>query len=401
MNMSKRIVFWSGLAVVLALIAWGFVPRPAGVDVREVVRAPLLVTVVEEGRTRVIDRYVVSAPVAGYARRVELDVGDTVSSGQALVHLDPMRSGTLDPRSQAEAEAAVIAAQAALSAANESVEAARAEAELARNEYERVRRVANQGLLSQGALDAARAQWRSTEARKRSSEFNVEVVRGELEAARAAVEFSAAEPGGGGHISVTVKAPVDGRVLKVIHESEGAVVEGQPLLELGDPRALEVEVELLSADAVRVREGTRVRFMRWGGDELLEGVVRRVEPTGFTKISALGVEEQRVLVICDISSDYSLWRSLGDGYRVEAEFVLWEDAATLQVPASALFRLGTDWAVFAVIDGRARATRVGTGARSGLAVEVTEGLTAGDQVIIYPSDQVRDGARVSPRMPPG
>jgi HlyD family secretion protein len=265
-----------------------------------------------------------------------------------------------------------------------------------------VRRVANQGLLSQGALDAARAQWRSTEARKRSSEFNVEVARGELEAARAALEFSAAEPdGSGGHISVTVKAPVDGRVLKVIHESEGAVAQGQPLLELGDPRALEVEVELLSADAVRVREGMRVRFIRWGGDHLLEGVVRRVEPTGFTKISALGVEEQRVLVICDISSDYALWKSLGDGYRVEAEFVLWEDDATLQVPASALFRLGPDWAVFAIVNGRARATRIGTGARSGLAVEITGGLEAGDQVIIYPSDQVRDGVRVSPRIPAG
>jgi len=398
MKTTRKLILWAAVAGLLALLAWGFMPRPVGVDVRLVARGPLSVTVVEEGRTRVIDRYVVSAPIAGYARRVELDVGDSIERGQPLVHLDPMRSGTLDPRSQAEARAAVAAAQAALSAATESVEAARAEAELARSEYERVRRVADQGLISQGELDAARARWRSTQARERSAEFNVEVARGELEAARAALEFSAAVPdGAGNHVSVTVNSPVDGRVLKLIHESEGAVVQGQPLLELGDPRALEVEVELLSADAVKVREGTGVRLLRWGGDHALEGVVRRVEPSGFTKISALGVEEQRVLVICDIGSDYEQWRALGDGYRVEAEFVLWESSESLQVPASALFREGRGWAAFAVVDGRAKVTPIQTGARSGLAVEVTGGLQEGDQVIIYPSDQVRDGVRVSPR----
>jgi HlyD family secretion protein len=398
MNTTRKILLWASLAAVLALLAWGLAPRPVGVDVRAVSRGPLAVTVVEEGRTRVIDRYVVSAPIAGYARRVELDVGDSIERGQPLVHLDPMRSGTLDPRSQAEAQATVATAQAALSAAEESVEAARAEAELAQNEYERVRRIAQQGLISQGELDAARAQWRSTQARQRSAAFNVEVARGELEAARAALEFAAAEPDGtGGHVSVTVNAPVDGRVLKVIHESEGAVVQGQPLLELGDPRALEIEVELLSADAVRIHDGTRVRFLRWGGGRALEGVVRRVEPSGFTKVSALGVEEQRVLVICDISSDYELWRALGDGYRVEAEFVLWENDDALQVPAAALFRQDEDWAVFTVADGRARLTPVGVGAHSGLSVEVTAGLQEGDQVIIYPGEQVRESVRVSPR----
>jgi HlyD family secretion protein len=398
MKGSGKIFLWIALAAVVILIAWGFMPHPVGVDVRPVKRGPLSVTVTEEGKTRVIDRYVVSAPVAGYARRLEFDVGDLVRSGQPLVHLDPMRSGTLDPRSQAEAEAAVNTAQAALNAAIEAVEAARAEAELARNEYERVRRVAQQGLISQGALDAARAQWRSTQARERSSDFNVEVARGELEAARAAVEFSAAEPDADGkHVSVTVKAPVDGRILKIIHESEGAVIQGQPLLEIGDPKALEVEVQLLSADAVRVHEGTKVRFLRWGGDGMLGGVVRRVEPTGFTKVSALGVEEQRVLVICDITSPYEAWQALGDGYRVEAEFVLWEGENVLQAPASALFRNEGGWAVFGIEDGRARIRTVEAGARSGLAVEVTSGLDEGSLVIIYPSERVSDGTRVAAR----
>jgi HlyD family secretion protein len=267
----RRIVMWAITAVLLLLLVWGFMPKPVSVDVREVVSKTLSVTVTEEGKTRVIDRYIISAPIAGYARRVELE-----------------RSGTLDPRSQAEATAAVSIAEAALSAATESVEATRAEADLARNEYERIRQVADQGLISQGALDAARAEWRSTQARLRSAEFNIEVARGELASARAALEYSAVDADGfADHVSVPVNAPVDGRVLKVIHESEGAVVQGQPLIEIGDPAALEIEVEMLSVDAVRLNEGMSVRFQRWGGEQALDGVVKRVEPSGFTKISAL------------------------------------------------------------------------------------------------------------------
>lgn len=389
------IVVGIGLA---GLIAWGFMPRPVEVDVRAVTHGILSVTVTEEGKTRVIDRYVVSAPIDGYARRIELDVGDVVEAGQELVHLDPMRSGTLDPRSQAEAQAGVNAAQAALSAANEAVTAATAEAERARNEYERLRRLAAQGLVSQNALDAARADWRSTEARQRSAQFNVEVSQGQLEVARAALDYAAASPSSSdAHQSVTVIAPADGRVLKLIRESEGAVRQGQELIEIGDPAALEVEVELLSQDAVRLRPGMPVRLLRWGGPEALEAAVRRIEPTGFTKVSALGVEEQRVLVICDITSPLEAWRALGDGYRVEAEFVIWEEADVLQVPTSALFRDGEDWAVFVIREGRAQVLPITLGARSGLAAQVTGGIEEGDRVIIYPGDRVSEGGRVEPR----
>ena len=230
----RKVFLWAALVALLLLIAWGFMPQPVGVDVRPVVRGALAVAVTEEGKTRVIDRYVVSAPIAGYARRVELDVGDTVSAGQSLVHLDPMRSSTLDPRSQAEAEAAASAAQAALNAATEGVEASRAEAELARNEYERIRTVAEQGLISKGELDAARARWRSTEARHRSAEFNVEVARGELEAARAAVDLSAVAPNGSGeHVSVTIKSPVDGTVSQIHVQDRQAVEKGEKLITIG------------------------------------------------------------------------------------------------------------------------------------------------------------------------
>lgn len=380
------------------LIAWGFMPRPIEVDVRSVERGPLSVTVTDEGKTRVIDRYVVSAPIDGYSRRIELDVGDTVAAGQELVHLDPMRSGTLDPRSQAEVRAGVNAAQAALSAANEAVSAVSAEADRARNEYERLRRLAEQGLVSQNALDAARAAWRSSEARQRSSEFNVEVARGQLEVARAALDYAAASPtDSDAHQSMTVAAPVDGRVLKVLRESEGAVRQGQEMLEIGDPAALEVEVELRSQDAVKLRPGMPVRLLRWGGPVPLDAAVRRIEPTGFTKTSALGVEEQRVLVICDITSPWDDWMSLGDGYRVEAEFVIWEEDDVLQVPTSALFRYGKDWSVFVLRDGRAEITPVTLGAQSGLAAQVTGGLNEGELVIIYPGDRVSEGVRAEPR----
>jgi HlyD family secretion protein len=395
---TRQVAIWSTTALVLALITWGLLPKPVAVDLSDIGKAKLSVTVVEEGKTRVIDRFVVSAPVAGYARRVELEVGDAVSSGQTLLHLDPMRSPNLDPRRQAEARAAVSAAEAALAAAQEGATAASAEADLASNEYERVRRVAQQGLLSQGTLDAAYAAYRTAAARKRSAEFTVEVAKGELQAARATLDYTAAGTGTDqDHVSVAVTSPVDGRILSVIHESEGAVPEGQPMVEVGDPRALEVEVEVLSLHAVKLHPGTPVRFLRWGGDYALEGVVKVVEPTGFTKVSSLGVEEQRVRVICDISSDYELWKNLGDGYRVEAEFILWEEDDVLQVPASALFRSGADWAVFRLENGRAVVTTVELGARNGLAAQVLNGLDPGDQVIIYPGDDISNGFRVRGR----
>ena len=395
---TRRISIWTLAVVVAALITWGLLPKPVDVDVATTHTGTLSVTVVEEGKTRVIDRYVVSAPVAGFARRVELEVGDTIKAGDLLLHLDPMRSPNLDPRTQAEARAAVSTAEAALAAAEEGAEAASVEATLASNEYERVRKVANQGLLSQGTLDSAYAAFRTAGARKRSARFAVEIAKGELASARAVLDYAAASSDSTeNHVSVMVPSPIDGRILRVVHESEGAVAEGQPLLELGDPSALEVEIEVLSLHAVKLHPGLPVRFLRWGGDAPLQGVVKLVEPTGFTKVSSLGVEEQRVRVICDISTEYETWKALGDGYRVEAEFILWEQDDVLQVPASALFRRGSEWAVFAVSGDRAVITKVELGARNGLAAQVISGLADGDQVIVYPGDAVADGVRVRAR----
>ena len=397
--MKSRRSLWLALVGVLVVagVVAGFLPRPVPVDLAPVTRGPLTVTVEEEGKTRVIDRYVVSAPVAGFARRIELDVGDPVSRGDRLLTLEPLRSDVLDPRRRAEAEARVASARSAMLAAEQQATAAQADEELARLELRRIEKLAGIQYVAEDELDRARAQARSGAAKLRSAQFALEVSRHELEAAKTALEYSAAQDGSEPPELVEIRAPVEGRVLRLLRESEGVVASGAPLLELGDPRALEVEVEVLSSDAVRIAPGTAIRFERWGGPAPLEGVVRRVEPTGFTKISALGVEEQRVLVIGDITSPPADWARLGDGYRVEASFVLWRGEDVLQAPASALFRDGDGWAVFTDREGRAALTPVTVGARTGLRVQILDGLAEGDEVVIHPGDDLGPGKRIRPR----
>ena len=386
----------TALAIIAALL-WAFLPQPVPVDVAAVARAPLRVTVDEEGRTRVIDRYVVSAPVTGYARRIELRVGDTVRQGQTLVELEPLRSEVLDPRSRAAAEAAVAAAEAGLHMAEQNARAAASDADIAEQEYVRRKALSAKGSIAGEERDRAAAVRRRAEAALRSAAFAVDVARHELAAARTALEHSAARAAGEMPERVAVRAPIDGRILAIARESEGVVASGQALLEIGDPSALEIEVEVLSADAVRIQPGMAVEFTRWGGSGVLRGAVRTVQPTGFTKISALGVEEQRVVVIADLVSPPQLWTRLGDGYRVEASFVLWDSDAVLQLPASALFRQGDAWAAFVVDAGRARLREVQIGHNNGFAAQVVDGLQDGMVVIAHPSDAVHDGVRIAPR----
>lgn len=394
----KRLLLLAIAAAVVTGVVFGLMPAPPRVDVAAVARAPLQVTVREEGRTRVKDRYVISAPVPGFAHRLELEVGDPVQAGQAVVRLEPLRSTALDPRTRAEAEARVAAAEAALQAAEQNTSVREAEQALARTELERVQRLREVGAVSQGALDQAAAEARRAEAALRSARFAVEVARYELEAARATLSYSAQEEPHPADEVMDVRSPVAGEVLRLIHESEGVVTAGEPLIEVGNPRALEVEVEVLSADAVRIAPGMRVLLERWGGEAPLEATVRRVEPVGFTKVSALGVEEQRVLVIVDLVSPPEQWSRLGDGYRVEATFVLWEGDEVLQVPSSALFRGAEGWEVFALSEGsKVRARRVELGRRSGLAAQVTAGLAPGELVITHPDDRIEDGLEVRPR----
>ena len=397
MQTRARIGF-AALALAVAGGLWlGFYPPAVPVDIAAVTRGPLVVAVEEEGKTRVRDRYVVSAPIAGYVRRIDHRAGDAVRTGQVLAVIEPSRAATLDPRAQAQAEAQVKAAAAAAAAAQENARAAAAQSELARQEMERTDSLRRQNFVSQQAQDRARSELQRSEAAKLAADHAATVARYELDVARAALARTAGLKGGRAGEMVTVRSPVDARILRLVRESEGAVQAGQPLVEIGNPDALEVEVEVLSTQAVKIAPGTRVQFDRWGGEAALAGVVRVVEPSGFTKVSALGVEEQRVRVIVDFASPREQWARLGDGYRVEARFVVWEGADVLQVPAGALFRHRSGWAVFRVADGRAQLVPVEIGQRAGAAVEVKSGVAAGDAVIAHPDDRVSDGARVKAR----
>ena len=383
------------LVIVLAIVR-GFQPQPVIVNVAEASRGAMRVTVEEEGKTRVIDRFVVSAPIAGFARRVEMDVGDLVKRGTVLVRLDPLRARVLNPRSRAEATARVAAAEASLSAAKQDVEAAATDASFRESELKRTRELFEFSTIPKQNLDQAETDSRRAQATLRSSQFSVEVARHQLEVARTALRYSAAQQAGRPSETVAIQSPVSGRVLKLIHESEGVVQAGQALVEIGDPRGLEVEVEVLSADAVKLTPGTRTLLERWGGEWPLEAEVRTVEPVGFTKISALGVEEQRVLVIADIVSPPEEWQRLGDGYRVEAQFVLWEEAEVLQIPGNTLFRRSDGWAVFVIEAGVARRREVTLGRRNGLAAQVLSGVHQGETLIAHPDEAIDEGVEVAP-----
>lgn len=384
------------VVLILGALLWGFWPQPVLVESSSVERAPLLVTIEEEGRTRVIDRYVISAPVDGVACRVELEVGDQVMQNQVLLSITPLESQVLDARSRAQAKAQVAAAESALRAAEEQVRTAVAAQQLADAELKRFRQLMEKKLISRDVLDKAVAEATTTAAAKRSADFQVEVARYELQAAQTVLEYTAGQ-GSTPTERVPIYSPVTGKILKVDHECEGPVRTGDPLLEVGDPSALEIEVDVLSADAVKIQPDMKVLFERWGGDHPLEGVVRVIEPVGFTKISALGVEEQRVLIISDFTSPQEKWQRLGDGYRVEARFIIWHEDNVLQVPTSSLFRYDGGWAVFVIKDRRARRQEVKVGQRNGLRAQILDGLEEGDLVINHPSDKVEDERRVKKR----
>ena len=392
----RILIITVSLAVILALV-YGFMPKPVNVDLAQVKKGPMRVTIDEEGKTRVKDRFVVSAPVAGFLRRIELEVGDAIKKGQIIAELEPLRSSVLDPRSRAEALAAVSAAQAILNAVREEERSAEAAADYAKKNIERQKKLFESGYVARDTLEQADADAKRTEAGRLSAEARVKAARAELERARSLLGHSAAEGTVDRERVVLIKAPAAGRVLKIQHESEGVIAGGEPVIDIGDPETIEVKAEVLSADAVKIKPGAQVLFERWGGSEPLKGVVRVIEPAAFTKISSLGVEEQRVLVIADITSVPEAWKRLGDGYRVEASFVIWEGSDVLQVPSSALFRKAEGWAVFVVDRNRARLKEVKVGNRNGLVSEIVSGLAEKERVITHPDDAVKDGVRVQMR----
>lgn len=395
----QRMLLLGVLFVLAAALVYAFLPRAVPVDVATVTRGPLQVTVNDDGRTRIRERYVVSAPLAGRLRRVELHAGDTVEHGKTLLAtLEPTDPELLDPRARAQAEARVKAAETTRKHAEPLLERARTAGEFARTELDRAKNLFAEKTLSHQELDSAEQKERTAAEEFKAAQFSLQIADYELEQARAALLRT--HPGGSAspdNWQFPIVSPIDGRVLRVFQESSGVVPAGARLLELGDPAELEVEIDVLSTDAVRIKRGTKVFLEHWGGDTPLLGRVRVVEPSGFLKISALGVEEQRVNVIVDFTDPPAKRSTLGDAFRVEARIVIWEGTDVLKLPVGALFREGDDWAVFVVERGRARLQRVRIRQRNDLEAELVEGVTAGATVIVHPSDRVLDGAAVQQR----
>ncbi|MEZ4250414.1 MAG: efflux RND transporter periplasmic adaptor subunit [Polyangiales bacterium] len=390
------ILFVGGVAALLVVAA---MPKPVPVDVAEVARGPLEVTIDEDGITRVKDRYVVSLPLTGSLGRLELRAGDAVSEGGVLARLEPMAPQLLDERSRTQAEARVAAAQAAQRQARAAVARAEAALALAQQTEQRQTQLAERGGAAQVTLDQARFEARARQEELTSARFGVRVADYEVRMAQAAVGRIADARGkpDDAQEQLEVPSPITGRVLRVLHQQEGVVQAGTPVLELGDPSALEVVVDVLTADAVQIEPGANVELVRWGGPDTLTGRVQRVEPSAFTKISALGVEEQRVNVVVEITSPREQWEALGDNFRVEAHIRVWREEDVVRIPSSALFRRDEGWAVYAIDGEVARLRHVEVGRRNGFEAQITEGLEAGVQVIVHPSESVTDGVMVRAR----
>ena len=389
------------IVIALAIVsfaAYAFWPRAIVVEVDSVKHDTLRVTVSEDGQTRIKEKYVVSAPLAGRLTRVTLKEGDEVIADKTvLAAIDPTDSSLLDPRARIEAEARIRAAEAALERASAEVSRTAAALELAQTELSRIRRLSGTQATSQHELDQAIAidQMRTQE--NRSAQFARDIARFEVDLARAALLHSKdLNSDGSAEFRFEILAPVSGRVLRIMQESAAVVQPGTPLIEIGDPTDLEIVVDVLSSDAVTIEPGAAVVVEQWGGDEPLSGRVRLIEPSAFTKISALGVEEQRVNVIIDFVDGVDARRGLGDAFRVEANISVWEEPNVLQVPVGALFRRADSWSVFVVNDGKAKLRDVTIGRRGGLAAQVIDGLKADDRVILYPGDRVQDGSRIAP-----
>lgn len=417
----KPLLYTAAALAALGLLAWAALREPVQLArVETARRAPITQSFSEEGKTRLKARYAITAPVAGTLRRISLQPGDAVQAGQTLAVIEPATSGLLDARSRAQAQADVAAGQSQQAAARQRIAAAQAAHDLAQASLRRAQPLQAAQAISQEAFDQARAQAATAAAELAAARADEQAAAARVAAARA-VLAQEGRTGNAAPAPLPVVSPVDGVVLKRVLESAAPVAAGQALLEVGDAAQLEIEAEVLSTDAVRLAPGMAARVLRWGGAGELAATVTRVEPGGFTKVSALGVEEQRTRVILDIDTPRSQWAALGDAYRVELDFILQHESDALQVPAGALFRTSdaaapasaapaasaptssplpaaqdpaSGWALYRVVDGRARRTPVQVGLRSATAAQILHGVAEGDAVIVQPDDRITDGTRI-------
>jgi HlyD family secretion protein len=383
-----------GALAAVAGIVWLLMPKPIPVETVAVTKGRFVASVDEDGKTRVRQRYVVAAPLAGRLTRVRLKAGDQVAAGDVVAAILPPPAPLLDPRARREAEERLGAAEAALERAKAVVERARAQTDQAKTELDRTRTLAGSGASTAQALERAELAQRVADRDLRAAEFQNHAAEHELAQAMALLgryREGADAPVEPWHVT----APVPGLVLRVLQESETVVQSGMPLLEIGDPRELEIATDVLSTEAVEIRPGAEVAIEHWGGSGALSGRVRRIEPAAFTKISTLGVEEQRVNVLIDVLSPPQQWSGLGDGYRVNTRITVFTRDDVEIIPAGALFRRADGWSVYLAVDGRAQSRTIELVRRSRGFAAVRNGLVAGERVIVYPGDQIAHGAKVT------
>jgi HlyD family secretion protein len=410
-------------AAVIAGVIYAFLPQPVRVDLARVARGPLQVSVEEDGKTRIKDRYIVSSPLAGRLLRIALEPGDTVEAGKTvLAIIEPSDPALLDPRARAEAVARVKAAEARIRQTGATMAQTLAAMQFSESRLKRMRDLRTHGGSTEHDVDEAEMNFRMRSEELRAAKFSAEIAQFELEQAQAALLRTAPRTDVGSSAAgnavkgaslnppmtrpdaedpnrdafFQIRSPINGRVLRKFQESATVLTAGTQLLQLGNPEDLEVEIDVLSADGVKISPGDQVQLEQWGGEKPLLGRVRLVEPSAFTKVSSLGVEEQRVNVIVDFEDPPNKRRTLGDAFRVEAKIIVWEDASVLQVPIGVLFRREEEWAVFHVRDGRARLRIVKVGHKNGMNAEILSGLDENDEVV-FPSDLVVNGGRVVQR----
>ena len=394
----RRMAIVAGILATAALVVWAVMPGAVPVETAPVTRGKFVASVDEDGKTRVRERYVVAAPLAGRLGRVRFKVGDQIKVDDAVATITPSPAPLMDPRTRQEVEERLGAAEANVERAKAVVERSRAQSNQANTDLNRTRTLAERGAATAQALEHAELAVRLADRDLRAAEFLDHAAEHELSQMRALLaRYSGDSNANETPESWSVTAPVSGVVLRVAQESETIVQPGTPLLDVGDPRDLEIVVDVLSTDAVEIRPGADVAIVHWGGQAALSGRVRRVEPAAFTKISTLGVEEQRVNVLVDITSPAEQWARLGDAYQIDAQIVVFTQDDAMIIPAGALFRRGDQWNVFVVKDGRAQTRDVRVVRRSGRLAAIASGLEEGDAVIVYPSDRVASGVRVGVR----
>lgn len=398
MGINKRFTLWILLAAVLvALLAYGLWPRAIEVETVKVTKGQFYEVVSEVGETKVQHVYQVSAPITGYLRRVELEVGDPVVANETVVaEIEPLRSQPLDPRSEKQAVAELHAAQSALEMTQAKLRQVQNELSFAKSDLERADNLFKEEAISEREYDTAKKIYQSLQQELQATQATLHLRRAELERVQALLDTSLAEFLPKCDCSQVI-APANGVVLTRYRQSASVINAAQPIMDIGDPNELEVKVELISTEAVRVSEGQKVRMEGWGGDTVLEGIVRQVEPMAYKKVTALGIEEQRVNIYIDFTSPPEQWQKLGHGYQLDVDIILADKPNSLIVPVIAMVREGTQWVAFAIEDGVATKRTLEIGAVNGLEAEVLSGVNAGEVLIYNPSEEIEDGLSVTPR----